>query len=786
MPKNNHAMYQVKLANIYNDQIESHKKHWAAFHDDPLQEKFKIKINNLNNNQNNQESGNNNYSIKIHKKHLNEDNLPEENNNIKLNLFNSKNDEDPISNKPIKIALNEANQTKEPLITIKARFDPLFKPGRQEWIPNESFRVKINGTTFRGYEGTPFQFTFKNKSNSNQVVTWNLENVPSGPGKREDGIRNLTNRKGYVVRYCNKNWGCNDNDIYKWIDTNTTGTIKLKPNKSKSLTKLFEVDTFGQGEITYPISFYANGNELISSWRLIVTDEGMFSYPGAIRISASSGMSLSSPDNEGRDWTPLNKNKLNINEGDNTTIGLSFDDTTNSKLPEKIFWSVGDASSGLDQNDFSGKSNFLKPNKTNSILKDKSNNTFPVNFNIPSDNSKEKKESLTINFWADKKRTQPLGDPLKIIIKDVKGTIPKPDTPKPDTGINPNTPSQPSFSVDLPPVVVDRSKSIEEDIKPGTTITDLADANSGEDTDNAGNPLTYTIKTGNDDGLFFIDPDSGVISIAAGKSLNYDTKRSHKLTVEASDGSQSGSAVITIEVTDVSGYPAPADTSPSLEDQTVQVNESIKPGDEIVDLSDESGGDTNGNGDALTYAISSGNDHKLFKINPSNGKISLSDEKVPTAKFLDYETQNSFTLGISARADGKTDTAEITLEVQNQTEQFSLGTPAEYSWGGDDITGTISNSYSNWISLPINKGQSVSLGFNGSGTLDSQNNVYVKAVYNDFGHLVDENTYFKEFGLTSYDIIAPYTGTYYVEVKASNGETGSYAFGATDNGPALG
>ena len=334
--------------------------------------------------------------------------------------------------------------------------------------------------------------------------------------------------------------------------------------------------------------------------------------------------------------------------------------------------------------------------------------------------------------------------------------------------------------------MVDRSKSIEEDIKPGTTITDLADANSGEDTDNAGNPLTYTIKTGNDDGLFSIDPDSGVISIVAGKSLNYDTKRSHKLTVEASDGSQSGSAVITIEVTDVSGYPAPADTSPSLEDQTVQVNESIKPGDEIVDLSDESGGDTNGNGDALTYAISSGNDQKLFKINPSNGKISLSDEKVPTAKFLDYETKNRFTLGISARADGKTDTAEITLEVQNQTEQFSLGTPAEYSWGGDDITGTISNSESNWISLPINKGQSVSLGFNGSGTLDSQNNVYVKAVYNDFDHLVDENTYFKEFGLTSYDIIAPYTGTYYVEVKASNGETGSYAFGATDNGPALG
>ena len=75
----------------------------------------------------------------------------------------------------------------------------------------------------------------------------------------------------------------------------------------------------------------------------------------------------------------------------------------------------------------------------------------------------------------------------------------------------------------------------------------------------------------------------------------------------------------------------------------------------------------------------------------------------------------------------------------------------------------------------------MSLGFNGSGTLDSQSNVYVKAIYNDFGHLVEENTYFKEFNLTSYDITPPYSGTYYVEVKARDGESGSYGFGATAN-----
>ena len=273
-----------------------------------------------------------------------------------------------------------------------------------------------------------------------------------------------------------------------------------------------------------------------------------------------------------------------------------------------------------------------------------------------------------------------------------------------------------------------------------------------------------------------------MITIATGKSLNYDTKATYELKVEASDGSESDSAVITIKVNDVSGYPVPVDTSPSLNDQTIKVNESIKPGDEIVDLSDESGGDTNSNGDALVYSISSGNDEKLFEINSSNGKISLSEERVPAAKFFDFETNNTFTIGVKASADSKTDTAQITVQVQDQDEKFNLGTPVAYSWGGNDITGNINDSaISNWISLPLDKGRRVSLGFNGSGTLDSQSNVYVKAIYNDFGHLVEENTYFKEFNLTSYDITPPYSGTYYVEVKARDGESGSYGFGTTAN-----
>jgi hypothetical protein len=71
-----------------------------------------------------------------------------------------------------------------------------------------------------------------------------------------------------------------------------------------------------------------------------------------------------------------------------------------------------------------------------------------------------------------------------------------------------------------------------------------------------GDVLTYAITGGNATGLFAINPASGAISLASGKTLDYETATQHQLTVTVSDkrGLQDQAAV-TINVTDVAEPP---------------------------------------------------------------------------------------------------------------------------------------------------------------------------------------------------------------------------------------
>ncbi|CAM1343569.1 BspA family leucine-rich repeat surface protein [Tenacibaculum amylolyticum] len=93
------------------------------------------------------------------------------------------------------------------------------------------------------------------------------------------------------------------------------------------------------------------------------------------------------------------------------------------------------------------------------------------------------------------------------------------------------------------PVINVQTFSVAEDINDTTEIgTVIA-------TDAEGNTLSFSITT-NDNDLFEISND-GKLSLASGKSLDYETTTSHTITVEVSDGSLTASNTITINVTDV-------------------------------------------------------------------------------------------------------------------------------------------------------------------------------------------------------------------------------------------
>ena len=211
------------------------------------------------------------------------------------------------------------------------------------------------------------------------------------------------------------------------------------------------------------------------------------------------------------------------------------------------------------------------------------------------------------------------------------------------------------------PIIADATVTPLESIAAGTTIIDINDTsgNGSTDTDGDGKALTYSIIAGNDDGLFALNQSTGVITLATGKSLDYEASPSHTLVVQAaeSDGSGTDTAVITINVGNVNEH------APEIEDISVDALESIDDTDVIVDLSEKTtGNDTDQDQSALTYSITAGNDGGLFTINQNTGVI-----KLAATKSLDYATATSHTLTVKAvAADSNTqeDTATVTINVK--------------------------------------------------------------------------------------------------------------------------
>ena len=229
-----------------------------------------------------------------------------------------------------------------------------------------------------------------------------------------------------------------------------------------------------------------------------------------------------------------------------------------------------------------------------------------------------------------------------------------------------------------------------ESIDDTNVIVDISEKTTGNDTDQDQSALTYSITSGNDDNLFTINQSTGVIKLAATKSLDYATKNSHTLTVKAvaaDSNAQEDTATVTINVKQ------PDTANPTIADATVTPLESIAAGTTIIDINDTSGNgstDTDGDGKALTYSIIAGNENGLFAPNQSTG--------VTTGKSLDYETSPSHTLVVqAAESDGSgTDTAVITINVCNFNEHApvidDISVDALESIGDTDVIVDISEN----------------------------------------------------------------------------------------------
>jgi gliding motility-associated-like protein len=207
------------------------------------------------------------------------------------------------------------------------------------------------------------------------------------------------------------------------------------------------------------------------------------------------------------------------------------------------------------------------------------------------------------------------------------------------------------------PVIVDHTTSIAEDATNGTAIYDVNDDNTGNDTDLDGQVLTYNITAGNGDGIFGIDAVTGEITVVDNTNLDYETTTSYSLTVQAEDtDANTDDAIITIDVTNVNEF------NPVIVDNTVSIPETIANGADVYDINDENtGNDTDADGQALTYTISNGNQDGVFAIDPATGEITIADNS-----SIDADETPSYVLNVVAQDDDlNTDDANITINVSD-------------------------------------------------------------------------------------------------------------------------
>jgi len=191
------------------------------------------------------------------------------------------------------------------------------------------------------------------------------------------------------------------------------------------------------------------------------------------------------------------------------------------------------------------------------------------------------------------------------------------------------------------PVIAAQSFTVQESIADDTNIGNV------KATDADGDALTFSISA-NSNNLFEIAKD-GALSLASGKALDFGTATSHNITVGVSDGEDTASAKITVNVTSTNVAPVIGTIDFSVTEDALIVGN--------IDATDA-------DGDALTYEITM-NDNDLFVISQT-GEISLAE-----GQNLDYETTTKHTLEVSVSDGEDTVSAEIQIGVENIIESMA-------------------------------------------------------------------------------------------------------------------
>ncbi len=192
------------------------------------------------------------------------------------------------------------------------------------------------------------------------------------------------------------------------------------------------------------------------------------------------------------------------------------------------------------------------------------------------------------------------------------------------------------------------ANSVAENASTGTVVGTV----TGTDPD-AGDTKTYSL-TDTAGGRFAINASTGVITVADGSLLNYESAASHNLTVQVTDsGGQSYTESFTINLTNVNEGP----TDLSLSGSSVAENAATGTVVGTVTGTDPDASDTK------TYSLTDTAGGR-FAINASTGVITVAD-----GSLLNYEAATSHTIIVQVTdAGGLTHDQTFTINLMNLYE----------------------------------------------------------------------------------------------------------------------
>ncbi|WP_109852152.1 NHL repeat-containing protein [Aquimarina sp. AU58] len=182
--------------------------------------------------------------------------------------------------------------------------------------------------------------------------------------------------------------------------------------------------------------------------------------------------------------------------------------------------------------------------------------------------------------------------------------------------------------------------------------------------------LSYSI-TANSDDLFEITK-AGALSLVAGKTLDFETKTTHEITVEVTDGKAKASAKITITVIDVDENMPPVIAAQSF---TIAENSSFNTIVGSVVASDP-------DNDNLTYTMTN-LAGAVAEFEMTGNEIKLK------SGFLDYETLTSHTATVTVNDGTFTTSAQVTITVTNVNEAPVFGNSSTTFTAAENIAETV-------------------------------------------------------------------------------------------------